>query len=260
MANEAGRDYAKAGKRATTAKDDSLIRLNRYISNSGICSRREADVIIESGAISVNGEVVTELGTKVSDADIIKYNGQLLRREKPVYVLLNKPKDFITTTDDPQERKTVMQLVESATEDRIYPVGRLDRNTTGLLLFTNDGEMAQRLMHPKYDVRKIYLAQLDKKLTRVHFDEILEGLELEDGLIKVDELSYVDNDHSQIGIEIHSGRNRIIHRIFEHLGYVVEKLDRVLYADLSKKDLPRGKWRLLTDLEIRNLKKITRMK
>jgi len=239
-----------------SSKEPELIRLNRYIANAGICSRRKADELIEAGVVSVNGEVVSELGFKVNPAkDVIRYNGETLKREKMVYVLLNKPKDYITTTDDPQERRTVMQLVEKASRERIYPVGRLDRNTTGLLLMTNDGDLAEKLSHPRNSVTKIYHVELNKNLTQGDFNKIEFGLELEDGLIKPDNVSYVQGaSKREIGIQIHSGKNRIVRRIFEHLGYEVVKLDRVVYANLTKKDLPRGRWRFLEEKEIIQLK------
>ncbi len=238
-------------------EDDGLIRLNRYISNSGICSRRKADELIQTGQISVNGEVVTELGTKVDPTkDEVHYNDERLKREKMVYVLLNKPKDFITTTDDPQERKTVMHLVAKASKERIYPVGRLDRNTTGLLLLTNDGNLAEKLAHPRNNVSKIYHVELTKSLTQGDFNKIQFGIELEDGFIKPDDLSYVQGaSKREIGIQIHSGKNRVVRRIFESLGYEVVKLDRVVYANLTKKDLPRGRWRYLEERELVQLKK-----
>jgi 23S rRNA pseudouridine2605 synthase len=230
------------------------IRLNKYISNSGLCSRREADDLIESGMIKVNGEVVTEMGYKVKDSDTVKYGKDVLNRERMMYVLLNKPKDFLTTMDDPQERKTVMDLVSGACKERVYPVGRLDRNTTGLLLLTNDGELTVKLTHPSNDIKKIYQAELDKPITEEHFEMIKEGLELEDGLIKPDQLAITSADAHVVGIEIHSGKNRIVRRIFEHLGYEVTKLDRTTYAGLTKKDLPRGKWRFLSEKELIRLK------
>ena len=234
------------------------VRLNKYLANAGVCSRREADKLIESGSVSINGKVVTQLGTRVSPTDKVQFGGQTLSREKPVYLLLNKPKGFITTSDDPQNRRTVMNLVENACPERIYPVGRLDRNTTGLLLFTNDGEMAKKLMHPKYEIKKIYQVTLDKNLTKNDMLRIAEGLQLEDGMIAPDKIAYVAgaDDKKQIGLEIHSGRNRIVRRIFEHLGYKVLKLDRVFVAGLTKKDLPRGKWRFLTPKEINMLKRL----
>lgn len=245
---------------AKPAKDDGLIRLNRYIANAGICSRRKADELIEAGVVSVNGEIVSELGYKVDPAkDVIRYNGETLKREKMTYVLLNKPKDYITTTDDPQERRTVMQLVEKASKERIYPVGRLDRNTTGLILMTNDGDLAEKLSHPRNNVTKIYQVELNKNLTQGDFNKIQYGLELEDGLIKPDVVSYVQGGSKrEIGIQIHSGKNRIVRRIFEHLGYEVVKLDRVIYANLTKKDLPRGRWRYLEEKEIIQLKHLIR--
>lgn len=238
------------------AKDDGLIRLNRYIANAGICSRRKADELIAAGVITVNGEVVTSLGTKVDPAkDEIRYNNERLKREKMVYILLNKPKDYITTTDDPQERRTVMQLVAKATKERIYPVGRLDRNTTGLLLLTNDGQLAEKLSHPRNNVTKIYHVELNKNLTQGDFNKIQFGLELEDGFIKPDDLSYIAGaSKREVGIQIHSGKNRIVRRIFESLGYEVVKLDRVVYANLTKKDLPRGRWRYLDEKELIQLK------
>jgi len=243
-------------RKAAPAKDDGLIRLNRYIANSGICSRRKADELIAAGVVSVNGEVVSELGQKVDPyKDEIRYNGELLKREKRVYVILNKPKDYITTTDDPQERRTVMQLVEKASRERIYPVGRLDRNTTGLLLMTNDGDLADKLSHPKNGITKIYHVELSKSLSQGDFNKIQFGLELEDGLIKPDNISYVAGaTKKEVGIQIHSGKNRIVRRIFEHLGYEVVKLDRVVYGNLTKKDLPRGKWRFLEEHELIQIK------
>ena len=237
-------------------EDNGLIRLNRYIANAGICSRRKADELITAGVVSVNGNIVTELGTKVDPAkDEIRYNGEKLKREKMVYVLLNKPKDYITTTDDPKERRTVMHLVDKATRERIYPVGRLDRNTTGLLLMTNDGELAEKLSHPRNNIIKIYQVELNKSLTQGDFNKITYGLELEDGFIKPDHVSYVQGGSKRdIGIQIHSGKNRIVRRIFEHLGYDVIKLDRVVYANLTKKDLPRGRWRYLEEREVIQLK------
>ena len=251
------RKFRPANKPANKeAQDDGLIRLNRYISNAGICSRRKADELITAGVVSVNGEVVTSLGTKVDPAkDEVRYNNERLKREKMVYVLLNKPKDYITTTDDPQERRTVMQLVAKATKERIYPVGRLDRNTTGLLLLTNDGNLAEKLSHPRNNVTKIYQVELNKNLTQGDFNKIEFGIELEDGVIKPDDLSYVTGaSKREVGIQIHSGKNRVVRRIFESLGYEVIKLDRVVYANLTKKDLPRGRWRYLEERELLQLK------
>ena len=234
------------------------MRLNKYIAHAGVCSRREADKLISTGVITVNSTLVTELGYKVMPGDKVHMDGQLLVAEKLQYFLLNKPKGFVTTTDDPQERKTVMDLVARASNDRIYPVGRLDIATTGLLLFTNDGDLAKKLTHPKHRVRKVYHVYLDKALTKYDMTEIVKGFELEDGLINVDKISYVDGDRSkkEVGIQIHSGRNRIVRRIFEHLGYEVTKLDRVVFGGLTKKDLPRGKWRKLSSGEVDFLKMI----
>ncbi|MEO8087984.1 MAG: pseudouridine synthase, partial [Bacteroidota bacterium] len=251
------RTYSKPSVSEEPKVDDGTIRLNKYISNAGICSRREADDLIGAGVISVNGEVVTTLGFKVQPGDVVKYNDAKLKSEKPVYLLLNKPKDYITTVDDPQNRQTVMSLIKHACKERVYPVGRLDRNTTGLLLFTNDGDLADKLTHPSFEVQKVYEVHLDKNLRNEHFEEIGNGLMLEDGVIKPDEISYSPDDKSIIGIELHSGRNRIVRRIFEHFGYRISKLDRVLYAGLTKKDLPRSKFRFLTELELANLKMMT---
>ena len=256
-------DRAKAGlpdkhrKKIEKEQDanDGTIRLNRYISNAGICSRRDADKLIDAGEIKVNGVVITEMGFKVNPtSDIIKYKSKVLDREKMVYVLLNKPKDYLTTTDDPQERRTVMDLLKDVGDFRLYPVGRLDRNTTGLLLLTNDGELASKLSHPSNEISKIYQAELDKPLTEAHFEAIKAGIELEDGNIKPDDLGIVTPDNMVIGIKIHSGRNRIVRRIFESLGYDVLKLDRTTYAGLDKKDLPRGRWRFLQEKELIRLK------
>ncbi len=243
-----------SGKIDRSTTNDGTTRLNRYIANSGICSRREADELIARGDISVNGKVVTEMGHKVKEGDTVKYGTKVLNPERFVYVLLNKPKDYITTTEDPEERKTVMELVADAGNFRMYPVGRLDRNTTGLLLMTNDGELADKLTHPSNEIRKIYQVELDKPITDEHFEAIKKGFDLEDGAIKPDALSIVTPDAQVIGIEIHSGRNRIVRRIFEHFGYVVSKLDRTTYAGLTKKELPRGKWRFLDPKEVVKLK------
>jgi len=239
--------------RETESKSD-MVRLNRYIANAGICSRRDADKLIEAGEIKVNNKVITEMGYQVAPTDIVKYGNRKLNREKPVYVLLNKPKDFLTTTEDPNDRKTVMELVKNAGDARIYPVGRLDRNTTGLILLSNDGELADRLTHPSHEIEKIYQAELDKPLTDDDFEKIKAGLTLEDGEIKVDDLAKVTPDGYVIGVKIHSGKNRIVRRIFEHLGYEVTKLDRTTFAGLTKKDLPRGHWRYLTERELVKLK------
>jgi len=233
---------------------EELIRLNKYVANSGICSRREADDLIQKGLVVVNGVVVQEMGYKVKKSDHVVFQGKKINPEKPVYVLLNKPKDFITTTEDPMERKTVMKLVENACEERIFPVGRLDRNTTGLLVFTNDGELAAKLSHPSNEIKKIYQVTLDKPLTAKDEEEITEGLTLEDGDAKVDDLQVLSKDRTILGLEIHIGRNRIVRRIFAHLGYEVVALDRVMYAGLDKKDLKRGHYRFLTEQEVIRLK------
>jgi 23S rRNA pseudouridine2605 synthase len=235
-------------------EERGAIRLNKYIANSGICSRREADDLIEAGVILVNGKVVTELGTKVMPTDEVRYEDKILQREKPVYILLNKPKNFITTTDDEKSRDNVMMLIEDACPQRVYPVGRLDRNTTGLLLFTNDGEMTKKLTHPRYGVKKIYQVELDKDMLLTDFEKLANGIELSDGLMKPDDLAFVNGDKKVLGITLHSGKNRIVRRLFEHLGYEVEKLDRVYYAGLTKKDLPRGEWRFLRQEEVNILK------
>ena len=227
------------------------IRLNKFLANAGVCSRREADEFIQAGVVLVNGQVVTELGTKVLRSDEVKFHDQPVSLEKKVYVLLNKPKDYVTTVDDPQQRKTVMDLVKDACPERIYPVGRLDRNTTGVLLLTNDGEMASKLTHPKFLKKKVYHVYLDKNVTLHDMQQISEGIELEDGEVRADSVEYADErDKSQVGIEIHSGKNRIVRRIFESLGYRVVKLDRVQFAGLTKKNLRRGDWRFLTEQEV----------
>jgi 23S rRNA pseudouridine2605 synthase len=251
---------AHGGKVKLTPKpgsvnDDGLIRLNRYIAHAGICSRREADTLITSGVISVNGKVVTELGTKVNKTDKIKYEDQTLKNEKLVYFILNKPKDFITTSDDPEKRRTVMQLMKGACKERIYPVGRLDRNTSGVLLFSNDGDLTKKLLHPKHLVKKIYQVTIDKTLKQEDFNKLSEGFQLEDGFIKADELAYTSMDNKkEIGLEIHSGKNRIVRRMFESLGYKVLRLDRVFFAGLSKKGMSRGQYRELTEQEVSYLK------
>lgn len=241
-------------KSSNKPQQSTETRLNKYIANSGVCSRREADKLIADGKIKVNKEIVTELGFKVQPKDKVYYNGKLLKPEKLVYLLLNKPKDYITTTDDPDGRKTVMDLVGNAVQERIYPVGRLDRNTTGLLLFTNDGETAKKLSHPSYEIKKIYQVDLDKPISQQDFEKIQNGLMLEDGEAIVDDIAILSKDKSILGIEIHIGRNRIVRRIFEHLGYDVIRLDRVMYGPLTKKDLTRGKYRFLDDKEIVLLK------
>ena len=251
------RNYSpKPKKKAEAAEDDGLVRLNKFIANSGICSRREADTYIETGLVTVNGERVTELGTKIDPVrDDIRFNGQRIRGEKKVYLVMNKPKDFVTTLSDPHADRTVMDLIsKSLCPERVFPVGRLDKATTGVLLLTNDGDLTEKLTHPKHEVRKIYHATLDKNLKKEDFDKILEGIELEDGPIAADALSYVEGDKSQVCLEIHSGRNRIVRRLFEHLGYKVKKLDRVYFAGLTKKNLRRGAWRFLEEKEIALLK------
>lgn len=258
-------DILKSSKRKTIsrkktavnkpAKEGEYMRLNRYIANAGICSRRQADVFIKAGLVTINDKLVTELGTKVGPEDFVKYNGERIKDERKVYILLNKPKDYITTVEDPHATKTVFDLLKNACKERIYPVGRLDRNTTGLLLLTNDGDLTKRLTHPKYNKLKVYHVQLNKSLKGADMQKIADGIYLDDGFIKADDISYVDpKDKTQIGIEIHSGRNHIVRRIFEHLDYAVVKLDRVYFAGLTKKNLPRGRWRFLTDQEISMLK------
>jgi 23S rRNA pseudouridine2605 synthase len=233
-----------------------LMPLNKFLAHCGVCSRRDAVTIIKEGKVKVNDAAIIEPAFKVSERDDVKFNGKKLFVSKNlVYILLNKPKDYITTTDDPQGRRTVLQLTKMATTERIYPVGRLDRNTSGVLLLTNDGELTQKLSHPSYNITKVYEVKLDKNLTKTDFDKILSGLKLEDGEVKADSLAYADaKDKSVIGIEIHSGRNRIVRRIFEHLGYDVKGLDRVMYATLTKKNVERGKWRFLSEKEVRLLK------
>ena len=231
------------------------IRLNKYLANAGVCSRREADEFITAGVVKVNGEVVTELGTKVKRSDVVHFHDQQISIEKKVYVLLNKPKDYVTTSDDPQNRKTVMDLVKDACRERIYPVGRLDRNTTGLLLLTNDGELASKLTHPQFMKKKIYHVWLDKNVTAADMRLIADGVTLDDGEIRADAIDYAsETDRKQVGIEIHSGRNRIVRRIFESLGYKVLKLDRVFFAGLTKKNVRRGDWRFLTEQEVNMLR------
>jgi 23S rRNA pseudouridine2605 synthase len=238
----------------TIANQTGKIRLNRYIANSGVCSRREADELIKMGLVSVNGKVITEMGFQVNPGDEVRYENRVMRAEKPVYILMNKPKGYITTTKDPQERNTVMHIIGSAVKERVYPVGRLDRNTTGLLLFTNDGELADKLSHPSYNVKKIYKVELNRALTKADFQKILEGVRLEEGRAMVDDLAIVSDDGKTVGIELHIGWNRVVRRIFEKLEYEVVKLDRSVYAGLDKKDLPRGHWRFLTKEEVVRLK------
>ena len=239
----------------THVDPDEPIRLNKFLANAGVCSRREADSFIEAGVVSVNGQVVTELGTKVKRSDSVLFHDQLVSIEKKVYILLNKPKDYVTTSDDPQNRKTVMDLVKGACRERIYPVGRLDRNTTGVLLLTNDGELASKLTHPQYMKKKIYHVYLNKNVTAADMRMIADGIQLEDGEIHADAIDYAsETDRKQVGIEIHSGRNRIVRRIFESLGYKVIKLDRVFFAGLTKKNVRRGDWRYLTEQEVNMLR------
>ncbi len=237
------------------ADPNEPIRLNKFLANAGVCSRREADEFIAAGVVSVNGEIVTELGTKIKRTDEVKFHEEPVTVERKVYVLLNKPKDCVTTSDDPQERKTVMHCVKDACKERIYPVGRLDRNTTGVLLLTNDGDLASKLTHPKYLKKKIYHVYCDKNVTKADLDQIAAGITLEDGEIHADAISYAsETDKKQVGIEIHSGKNRIVRRIFESLGYKVVKLDRVYFAGLTKKGLKRGDWRYLTEQEVNFLR------
>lgn len=249
------RESTRRGANVVPEIKSDLIRLNRFISNSGICSRREADKYIAAGVVVVNGKVVSELGAKVSPNDEVRFDGRLITPERKVYLLLNKPKDFVTTTDDPHATQTVMDLIKNACEERIYPVGRLDRNTTGLLLFTNDGDLAKRLSHPSHKVEKVYQVTLDKNVSVNDIQKIADGIELEDGFIAADGITYVEGmEKNVVGIEIHSGRNRIVRRIFEQLGYRIRGLDRVSYAGLTKKNLPRGKWRFLSPPEVSFLK------
>lgn len=235
--------------------NDDTMRLNRYLANAGVCSRRQADDYILAGVVTINGKVVTELGTKVLPGDIVKFNNESIKQERKVYILLNKPKDYITTAEDDRGRKTVLELIRGACRERVMPVGRLDRNTTGILLLTNDGEMAAKLIHPRSNKKKIYHVFLDKNIKIDDMKAIATGIELDDGFIKADDISYADPvDKTQIGIEIHSGRNHLVRRIFEHFGYKVVKLDRVYFAGLTKKALPRGRWRFLTPDEVSMIK------
>ncbi len=230
------------------------IRLNKYIAMSGICARREADELIKKGYVKVNGKKVSELGTKVEITDQVEVKGKIISPEKKVYILINKPKDYVSTVEDPHAKKTVLDLIKHATQERVYPVGRLDRNTTGVLLLTNDGDLTKKLTHPSSNKKKIYRVTLDKALSKSDMEKIAEGFELEDGFIKADAISYIEDRKKEIGIELHSGRNRIVRRIFEHLDYKVVKLDRVYFAGLTKKNLSRGKWRFLSEKEIAMLK------
>ena len=250
--------HSKSDK-ALAANDNistGIMPLNKYMAHCGVCSRRDAVALILAGKVKLNGTIANEPGYKIKLTDEVVYNNKkLFVTRNLVYILINKPKDYITTTDDPQGRKTVLQLIRNATEERVYPIGRLDRNTSGVLLLTNDGDLTQKLSHPSYEIKKIYEVKLDKPLTKGDFEKIVNGVKLEDGEIKVDSLAYADSkDRSIIGIELHSGRNRIVRRIFEHLGYDVKGLDRVMYANLTKKNVERGKWRFLSEKEIRLLK------
>jgi len=251
-----GSDKGKAGSYGGKSFPDSgEIRLNRFIAHSGICSRRQADDYIKAGLVSINGKVVTEMGMKVKPEDVVKYNGETIRSERKVYILLNKPKNYVTTLEDEENRKTVMELIRDACPERVYPVGRLDRNTTGVMLLTNDGELTGKLTHPRYNKKKIYHVFLDKNLKKEDLKSVAEGITLEDGPIAPDAITYIDPaKKSEVGIEIHSGRNRIVRRIFEYFGYNVIRLDRVYFAGLTKKNLARGKWRFLTEKEIYALK------
>ncbi|MGE0566905.1 MAG: pseudouridine synthase [Bacteroidia bacterium] len=249
-----GKFSSKKSDNKTTNADSGLVRLNKYLANAGISSRRDADTLIQSGVVKVNGVIVDQLGYKVKPGDVVSYSDAVIKNERKVYLLLNKPKDYITTTDDPQSRKTVMSLVDKACKERIYPVGRLDRNTTGLLLFTNDGDLAMKLSHPKHEIAKVYHVSLNRSMKPNDFAKLIDGFELEDGPVKIDDIAFVGEGRKEVGLEIHSGKNRIVRRIFEHLGYEVVKLDRVVYAGLTKKDIPRGKYRFLTEKEISFLK------
>ena len=247
-------DKPKAYPKYNPNKQTGEVRLNRFISQSGVCSRREADEFILAGVVTVNGQVVTELGTKILPTDEVRFNDERLQGEKNVYLVLNKPKGYVTSLDDPHADKTVMDLVRGACSERVYPVGRLDKNSLGLLLITNDGDITRQLTHPSYHKKKIYQVTLDKPLTRADMDSLTEGITLEDGDIFADEVAYASEDKRTVGVEIHSGRNRIVRRMFEHLGYAVQKLDRVYYAGLTKKNLKRGAWRFLTKDEVMRLK------
>lgn len=258
---QAGESTSQSGRFAVTktiARETPTgeMPLNKYLAHSGVCSRRDAAEVVRSGKVKVNGQVITEPGHKVTMRDEVRVGAKKVYPTKDlVYILLNKPKDYLTTTDDPQKRKTVLDLIQQATTERVYPVGRLDRNTSGVLLLTNDGDLAQKLTHPSNEVKKVYAVTLDKPLTKEHFESILKGVPLEDGMANVDVLAYTDNaDKTQVGVEIHSGRNRIVRRIFEHFGYDVRNLDRVMFAGLTKKNVNRGKWRFLTEKEVRDLK------
>ena len=249
------RDYTPYNKKKKHAEEPTLIRLNKYIANAGICSRREADKYIQAGVVTVNGKVITELGYKVKPTDEVKFGGERIKPEKKVYLLLNKPKGYTTTVEDPHADKTVMQLIKDCCKERVYPVGRLDKNTTGVLLFTNDGELAKKLTHPSHKIEKVYVVTLDKNFKTPDFDQLAKGFDLEDGFVSVDAVSYFNpEEKNRIILQIHSGRNRIVRRMMEHLGYKVIALDRVKFAGLTKKGLKRGYWRILTPKEISFLK------
>jgi 23S rRNA pseudouridine2605 synthase len=235
-------------------KGANYVRLNKWISNAGICSRRGADALIQGGRITVNGARITTLGYQIKTTDVVRFRDKILRPSRNIYILLNKPKNYITTAFDPEGRKTVLDLVQGACPERVYPVGRLDRNTTGLLLLTNDGELAQKLAHPSYKVKKLYQVELTTPISVEDLEAIKAGIKLKDGILQVDSIATAEGDASKLGIEIHSGKNRVVRRLFEHLGYQIVALDRVMYAELTKKDLPRGKWRFLTQYEIRQLR------
>lgn len=250
----ASKQTSRVAKPVVKETENESVRLNKFIANSGICSRREADEFIAAGLVSVNGNIVTELGTKVFPSDIVKFNGEKLQGEEKVYIVMNKPKDFVTTVSDPHAEKTVLQLIQGQCKQRVYPVGRLDKATTGVLLLTNDGNLADMLTHPSYEKKKIYHVFLDKNCKFGDMKALMEGITLEDGFIQADTIEYVGEDKSEVGVEIHSGRNRIVRRMFEHFGYRVRKLDRVYFAGLTKKKLRRGQWRFLTDTEVAMLK------
>ena len=249
------RNSGRKQERSSQEPQEESVRLNKYIADSGLCSRREADELIASGQIKVNGKKVSEMGIRIQPGDTVTYRGEVLKNEKTVYILLNKPKDVVTTVKDEHAKRSVIDLVKNACKERVYPVGRLDRNTTGVLLLTNDGELTKRLTHPRYEKKKVYHVVLDKPVVRSHLERIVEGIELDDEMVRADGASYVDPaDKTQVGVEIHTGQNRVVRRIFESLGYRVKKLDRVYFAGLTKKNLPRGKWRFLTEKEVSMLK------
>jgi 23S rRNA pseudouridine2605 synthase len=253
--HKSGQSQGKKSSQSRGTKSGDQVRLNKFIAAAGICSRREADQLISAGLITVNGKSVTQLGSKVNPGDDVRYNGERIQSERKVYLLLNKPKDYVTTTDDPRERKTVMLLIRDACSERIYPVGRLDRNTTGVLLFTNDGDLAKKMTHPSHNKKKIYHVFLNKGLSGNDLQKLAAGITLEDGFIQPDAISYASSENKrEIGLEIHSGKNRIVRRMFESLGYRVDKLDRVYFGGLTKKNLPRGKWRFLSEKEVNMLK------